>query len=150
MEIHLPPCEGIEDVWVKVQLRKLPTIIIGAMYRHPHALINAYDYIRDILQLVSLENKKLFLLGDLNDDQLICQSKLLKIVNTMNLVQVINEPTRITPTSKTLLDVVITNAHEIISGSEVTASHLSEHELISVEIDLRKPKRKPEVKLLEA
>ena len=146
MEIHLPPCEGIEDVWVKVQLRKLPTIIIGAMYRHPHALINAYDYIRDILQLVSLENKKLFLLGDLNDDQLICQSKLLKIVNTMNLVQVINEPTRITPTSKTLLDVVITNAHEIISGSEVTASHLSDHEQISVEIDVRKPKRKPEVK----
>ena len=28
-------CEGIECTWVKVQCRKLPSVIVGAVYRHP-------------------------------------------------------------------------------------------------------------------
>lgn len=146
VKVDLPICEGIQDVWVKVQLRKLPSFIVGAMYRHPHALVDSFDYVYDILQLLSLEKKNIFLLGDLNDDQLACQSKLRKIVNNLNFYQIIDEPTRITSTTKTLLDVLITNNREIIVHSEVASCHLSDHELISVDIDVRKPKKKLNVK----
>ena len=99
MKNTIPLCEGIEDVWVKLQLRKLPTIIVGSLYRHPNTPVNTFDYIHNVLQAVSMENKKFFLLGDLNDDQLQSRSKVKNIVNLLNCSQVIDKPTRITPHS---------------------------------------------------
>ena len=45
--------DGVEDVWVAVQCRMLPTIIVGCLYRHPKALACTFDYISDILQVLS-------------------------------------------------------------------------------------------------
>ena len=146
MKNEIPSCEGIEDVWVKLQLRKLPSIIVGSLYRHPNTPVNTFDYIHNVLQLVSTENKKFFLLGDLNDDQLQSRSKLKNIVHILNCSQVIDKPTRITPHTKSLLDVIITNGKNIVVRTEVTTCPFSDHELISTEINVSKPKRKPEVK----
>lgn len=63
-----PP--GIEDVWVTTQHRKMPSIIVGCLSRHPKATQESFDYIQDILRLVRLRKKTFFLLGDLNDDYL--------------------------------------------------------------------------------
>jgi len=91
-------------------------------------------------------NKHLFILGDLNDDLLVPQSKLHRIMHVSKLSQVINKPTRITETSKTLLDVIITNNPDIISSSDVVKTHISDHDLIFAQINVIKPKREPEVK----
>ena len=50
----------------------------------------------------------MYMLGDLNED-LLKVNKLEQILNKLNLYQLIKEPTRITPRSKTLIDVIITN-----------------------------------------
>ena len=146
MKINHPPCQGIEDVWVKVQLKKLPSIIVGAMYRHPHATSDSFDYIRETLQELVLENKTIFLLGDLNDNILDRQSKLQKIVNILNFSQMIENPTRITNTSRTLIDVSITNNKEKVLSADVEACHISDHEMISLIVNLSKPKREKEIK----
>ena len=62
--------EGVEDIWVSVQYRKLPSIIVGCAYRHPKATQESFDYINDVLKHFSLRNKPLLLFGDLNDDLL--------------------------------------------------------------------------------
>ena len=102
--------ERLKLIYIKSeQLRKLPTIIVGSLYRHPNTPVNTFDYVHNVLQSVSMENKKFFLLGDLNDDQLQSRSKVKNIVNLLNCSQVIDKPTRITPNSKSLIDVIITN-----------------------------------------
>ena len=146
VKINHPPCQGIEDVWVKVQLNKLPSIIVGAMYRHPHATSDSFDYIRETLQEVALQNKSIFLLGDLNDNILDRQSKLQKVVNILNFSQMIDNPTRITTTSRTLIDVAITNNKEKVLSADVEACHISDHEMISLIINVSKPKREKEIK----
>ena len=146
MKFNHPACQGIEDVWVKIQMKKLPSIIVGAMYRHPHATSDSFDYIHEIIQRIAIDDKAIFLLGDLNDNVLDRQSKLQKIVNILNFSQLIETPTRITNTSRTLIDVAITNSKEKVLNAEVEACHVSDHELISLTVDISKPKHEKEIK----
>ena len=34
---------GIEDLWITVQSRKLPSVIIGCIYRHPKSPSSTFD-----------------------------------------------------------------------------------------------------------
>ena len=62
------------------------------------------------------------------------------------MTQLITQPTRITSTSSTLLDIIITNKPDSVINSDTTPCPVGDHELISVTTDLRKPKRQPTVK----
>ena len=146
IDLGLPVCAGVEDVWLRVQSRKLPSVIVGAMYRHPHALVETFNYISETLQRASLLNKSIFLLGDLNDDLLQPQTKLSKILQETKFDQLIDRPTRITQTSKTLLDVIITNKKDLVLSFDVEPCHYSDHEMISVEINIDKPPKQREIK----
>ncbi len=112
--LDVPKPAGIEDVWVTVQCRKLPAIIIGCIYRHPKAPVATFDYIQEIFRVVSLKNKALFILGDFNDNVLANDNKIIKIIKNNKLTQIIDKPTRVTPTSSTLLDLAITNKPDAI------------------------------------
>lgn len=57
IKLEVPRQVGVEDVWVQVQCRKLPAIIIGCVYRHPKALAASFDYIQDVFRTVCLRNK---------------------------------------------------------------------------------------------
>ena len=61
---------NVEDLWLTVQRRKLPSIIVGTIYRHPHALSFSFDYISNIIKEVLMKGKPVFLFGDINDDLL--------------------------------------------------------------------------------
>lgn len=140
-EINKP--NGIEEVWLNVQCRKLPSIIVGCIYRHPKGSVETFNYLNEVLKLMNLRNKPLYVLGDLNDDQLSTGNKLSKIINTNKLNQIIDKPTRITPTSATTLDLIIVNKPESIIHSDVVPKIVGDHELISVKINMKKPKRVP-------
>ncbi len=58
------------------------------------------------------------------------------------MVQVINQPTRITPASATLLDVIANKADVIISHN-VVPQVVSDHDLIIITVNVSKPKRRP-------
>ena len=140
---NVPEHPLVEDIYLTIQYRKQPSFIVGSIYRHPHAQANSFEYILDIHKSLILRNKPLFILGDLNDDLLDTNPKLNKIIKSAKLVQLINKPTRITPTRSSLLDVIITNKPEIVIKSDVFPCEIADHELISIEIDIVKPKRQP-------
>ena len=71
----LQKVEGIESKWVSVQHRKLPSIIIGCIYRHPKALVTTFDYISESFKNMVLRNKPMFVFGDFNCDLLKNESK---------------------------------------------------------------------------
>ena len=110
------------------------------LYRHPKPLTQTYDYISDLIKHVSLKDKPFYILGDFNDNILCDSSKMRQIISNAKLTQVISKPTRITPTSATLIDLIITNKSQSILHS------VADHELITVTVNLKKPKRPPTIK----
>ena len=81
------------------------------------------------------EEKEFVILGDLNCDlssrPLNQQSEnLLQMINLYQLYQLIKEPTRITLTSKTLIDLVITNKPGNYLRSGVIHSRISDHSMV--------------------
>ncbi len=133
---------GVEDVWITIQLRKLPSVIIGCL-SPPQSPYESFDYIQDLLRSMCLRKKKTFyLLGDLNDDYSCAISKMRTIVTTSRLSQIVETPTRVTTNSTTLLD-IITNTPNSVIASEVTPCPIADHDLISATINLHKPKPEP-------
>ena len=57
---------------------------------------------------------------------------LLNITDIYNLKQLINEPTRVTPVSSTLIDVIFTSHPDNVSCSEISHVGISDHSLIYV------------------
>ncbi len=70
------------------------------------------------------------MLGDFNDNLLSNTNKMDRIVNSVKLTQSINKPTRITPTSSTLLYLVITNVLTSIISCDVIPIEIADHDLI--------------------
>ena len=131
---------SVDDVWIQVQHRKFPSIIVGCVYRHPRALAASFSYLADVFKYVCLRNKPVFILGDLNDNQFVNGNNLCRIIKSLNLTQVVDKPTRITANSSTLLDVIITNSESMIIKSDVSPSPIADHETISSIVNFHKPK----------
>ena len=136
----------VEDLWIQVQFKKLPSIIIGVIYRHPKALNDSFEYILSSFREMCVRNKPMFIFGDINDDLFQQNAKLHKIIKITKLAQVIDKPTRITETSRTLIDVLITNRVDMILQKDVVPCPIADHELVSSSINICKPKRLPEIK----
>ncbi|CAF4899656.1 unnamed protein product, partial [Rotaria socialis] len=124
----LPTHENIEDLWINVQYKKNPSFLIGAMYRHPNGNQNTFNYLDAALNKTINHAKPLYVLGDLNDDQLNSKKSKLKAIITKNgLHQIIENPTRILNIVKNLKN---SNSvgHDEISlkylTSEVTFSYI--------------------------
>ena len=140
IDINLDKPTGIEDLWLTVQCRKLPSVIIGCFYRHPKSATETFAYLSDVLSLMCLKNKPFFVLGDFNDDYLVDSCKCKKIVKSLKLSQLITEPTRVTTQSATLLDLIITNKPDVVLDSRTVSCSIADHDLITVTITLKKPK----------
>ncbi len=91
--------------------------------------------------MICIKNKSVFILEDFNDNLLSNTNKIDSIVNSVKLTHLINKPTRITPTSSTLLDLVITNVPTSMISFDVIPIEIADHDLICVAVDISKPKR---------
>ena len=74
--------EGVEQIWLSVQHRYLPSFIIGCLYRHPKASADSFNYILDAFKNILLRNKSIFMFGDFNDNLLNSGSKMIKLIRT--------------------------------------------------------------------
>ena len=103
-----------------IQASKFNSIIVGAVYKHPNTNPDCIAYLeRMMLQTYSNCGKNMYMLGDLNED-LLKVNRLEQILNKLNLYQLIKEPTRIAPRSKTLIDVIITNNRDSVIHAETS------------------------------
>ena len=137
-ELVRPP--HVEVLWMTVQYKEFPSFIIGCIYRHPHALSESYDYISDIFGSMCLRNKPLLILGDFNDDLFLPSNKMIKIIQTLQLHQLVEKPTCITSASSKLLD-IITNRQNFVVQLDVLSCSVGDHELLTATINIRKEKR---------
>ena len=111
----------LESICVEICNKK--NVIIGCIYRHPSMGLNEFndDFFNPLLENIATDNKKLFLVGDFNIDLLKVDIESLTtivfdIITANLLVPHIIHPTRITSSSRTLIDNIYSNS-DGISGN---------------------------------
>ena len=126
--------------------------IVACIYKHPLAdSENFLSVYTDLLDKILAENKKAIIFGDFNLDLLTAESNT-EVDNFLNcnlshcMLPTITRPTRITPTSKTLIDNIFTNfINKEISSSNLICN-ISDHLPQIMKLNLR-PKNTPKVKM---
>ena len=128
----------LESVFVEICNKNKKNVILGCIYRHRSMDLNEFnefneEFLNPLMEKMATDNKKLFLVGDFNIDLLIVDSHppttiFFDIITTNLLVTHIIHPTRITSTTKTLIDNIYsncTNFEDGISGNLTLA--ISDH-----------------------
>jgi hypothetical protein len=112
---------AIEVLWLQVQLAHLKSFLLGCCFRLPSANSQYLNNMCEMLDSVCDTNREIYFLGDMNivwfSSSCPHKSKLLSVTSACNLVQVINQPTRVfTNTqgtrSSTCIDDIFTNIVE--------------------------------------
>ena len=127
--------DDLEMICIEVNRKHSKPFLIGTWYRPPSSDIDIFNDFELFLFKCDIEDKELILLGDLNCDfskvpQDFCTRKLQTLCSLYQLTQIINEPTRVTETTSSLIDVILTNTPENISTSGVLHIGVSDHSLV--------------------
>ena len=107
-------------------------VLIGVVYKPPSASYDHFsEHINGILENISNENKKCYLMGDFNINLLQYDTNntvqnFIDMLSSQSFYPNINKPTRITESSATLIDNILTNdLHNHTAG--VLISDISDH-----------------------
>ena len=124
----------MESSFIEISNPKRYNIIIGCIYRHPNMDLDEFNdnYLNTLLDKSSKENKSVFLLGDFNVDLLKYDkhaptNEFLESLSSHMFLPHIVQPTRISTTSKTLIDNIFSNIHTPSSVSGNLTSSISDH-----------------------
>ena len=121
--------DGLEATWIELLLPRSKGILIGSVYRPPNDSGFLSKFELSLSKI--LPGTEFYVLGDLNIDFFQVRSPLLakykEILDFFGCDQLVAEPTRITPTSSSLIDHILTNVSEMVSESGVILNGFSDH-----------------------
>ena len=140
----------IEAIWIDVTI-KSQKLLLGCVYRPPDDY-NFYNKFYSLLEYSVRNRKNVVILGDLNSDRIAKGyegRRLLRILGSFDLHNVIKDPTRTTVTTSILLDLLITIDTSKIITSGTFDPGLSDHCLIYGIIKLQRKRTTPEIYLCE-
>ena len=156
---HAAECEVLQDIsrsdrnieaqWFIINRLNCKNVVICNMYRPPTGKLDKLiEYLDESIQLLDLAKVEVFVMGDLNvnyknkvpNDY----KKLNFFVKANGLTQIINNTTRNTDKSQSLIDLILTNS-DYISMAGTLEHHISDHQPIFA---VKKKKRdvRPKVK----
>lgn len=125
---------NLEIIWLEVVYSSSKNILTGFFYRPPNSNAHWMDIFSKHLEIVYQGGKEIVLLGDMNIDLLNCNvnpsrnsQKLVKILDNVNLTQIIRDPTRVSSHSKTLIDHVYVSNPLVIIHNSVPMYAVSDH-----------------------
>jgi len=126
--------ESIEQLWFKFTLRG-KFFSVGVIYRPGSNITDFLDRFEESLTGIVPLSDEVFILGDFNINAFNfispAYSRLTSILDSLNLIQLITEPTRVTAFSATLIDLIITCADARVGSSGVRAVHdVADHSLV--------------------
>ena len=104
--------------------------MVVSVYRPPDASEDFFTSFGNLLQTINDENKEILNCDLLKPNPNHPTNKLRSLFEIYQLTQLIDEATRITETSSTLIDHFITNEPEKISKCGVIHTGISDHSLI--------------------
>ncbi|XP_074635839.1 uncharacterized protein LOC141894176 [Acropora palmata] len=138
---------GLHQLWIQVQNKKLRSLLVCVVYRPPEigtaCLEN--ELLPKYIEALS-RNKDIVVTGDLNCDLLSNNPRgeaLLSFCAIVNATQLIHKATRVTESSRSLLDVILVSDPVLVKSSGVLEITINDHFLVHVVISLRPPKEAP-------
>lgn len=132
-----------EGIFVKIHFHENKYLTIGSIYRPPSSPVESFNCMISTINSIPFRNE-LLLLGDFNKNYLhrSC-SKEKNMFNDINLTQLITEPTRITPSTQSLLDWILVSHPNRILKSGVLSDCFSDHSVIYCIWKIKLPKSPP-------
>ena len=145
--------DDFEMACIEVKLPYNKSFLVATWYRPPSSKIDLFDKWALFLSKCDIENKELIIVGDLNCDvsNPLPNShahRLKFLCSLYQLKQFINEPTRVTSTSATIIDLILTNTPENILQSGVIHLGISDHSLVYALRKFSLPKSYPKYKIV--
>ena len=140
---------GIECIWIELYLKNSKSILIAIIYKPPdsskHLDKKFTEKLDSVISISTNENKESLIIGDINCDYLVPNDhKEIKDIFKFNgFKQVIKDPTRITTSSRTLIDIAATTHANRIDETIVMGNSISDHELIGIVRKLHLQKYQP-------
>ena len=132
--VHHDLCEGhVESIWVEVFPRTKRSMLFCCVYRPPSQFC-FFDKFLAECESGLLQCPQTTILGDMNADLLkpsCAQTKsLLSVVKQLQLVDLVNAPTRVTMTSSAQIDVLMTTDVRCFDFTRVYPFRGGDHHLI--------------------
>ena len=131
----IPP--ELECVFKEIIKPHSRPFLVSTVYRPPNPPLEFFDNLEKLIKAIDDENKEMYILGDLNCDMLRKDNEINTPTMTVKslyeqyqLYQLIDQATRITMTTSSLIDHIVTNTPEKISASGVIHTGISDHSLI--------------------
>lgn len=132
VDVHFTPDDtnnysdkNLEFLYFNILPRNQKKIDVCLVYRQSNgSVVQCIHKIKEMVAKLGLKpnNNELVMLGDFNIDTLSCSKNQTKIINlgrSLNLTQVINDPTRVTHKTSTLIDQCFTNIKHIANCGTV-------------------------------
>ena len=124
------------------------SFLICTAYRPPSTSTDCFDaeFGDAVISAMSL-SKPIYILGDLNCNLLKssdpASQALLNFCTSFNLTQMIAEPTRVTKSSATLIDVILASNKNLVRAAKVIPVSISDHDLVYAVLKLNRQRPKP-------
>ena len=126
---------NLENLTIEIRKPNSKPFLVATLYRPPCSptdLFSSYESFKGKLDSLDLEY---YLLGDLNcnlasSTPVVNTRRLLEISDLYGLKQLINEPTRVTESASTLIDLISVNYPDRVGCSGVSHIAISDHSLV--------------------
>lgn len=136
--------DQLEFLFLKLRVSKT-NLGIGVFYRPPQTNLNHFlNDFDNILSTVCTIVDELICLGDFNVNFLNFNNPISVCFESYNLIQLINEPTRITGRTSTLLDPIFVSNNELVNSfGTFSVENLSDHNMVFCDLKLDEVRIKP-------
>ena len=146
-------CSNLESLTIKLNIPYVRPILITAIYRPPGSTVDLFPKLEELLKSLEPDDTEIIFMGDLNCDLFKTNDDdtkhIKKIYNMFKLRQMINQPTRVTGDTKTLIDHMATNRPDAVSHSGVIACGISDHDMVYLNRSMRLTHIKRDPKIIE-
>ncbi|MEN8446458.1 MAG: endonuclease/exonuclease/phosphatase family protein, partial [Cyanobacteria bacterium J06555_13] len=133
------PADDLEIICIEVEPPKSKSFLVLAWYRPPNDPVASFIKLEKVLSFLDKENKEIILLGDTNCDltqkppeqtRYNDSKHMLDLYELFSFKQLIEEPTRVTSTTSTLIDHIATTCARNIVRSGVHEISMSDHFMV--------------------
>ncbi|XP_071944832.1 uncharacterized protein [Antedon mediterranea] len=142
-EISQPENASIESVAILIKPPSGSSILLTTIYRPPSAPVEFFTDLESCLHLWSDKSSNLIAIGDFNintQTRSTNHNHLNDIMNIFGLKQLILTPTRITETSESTIDLILTNCEYLHLHTSVFPCGFSDHEYVYTCLSSKTPK----------
>ena len=120
----------VESLWLEVKHEKNTPLLICFLYRNPIASAEWQIQFQNMIDNIPDTNHELLILGDFNIDLKKPQQSWNSLTSLLGLNQLISDYTRVTKTTKTMIDHIYSRNIHKINNVNVIKSGISDHYLI--------------------